>query len=140
MGHLPLLSGSKVPHLTLGSMADKYGPIFTVMLGSQRAVVLSNWKLAKECFTTNDLAVSSRPRLVAVQQMSYNQAMSAFAPYNPYWRQLRKIATLELLSNRCIELLSHVCVSEVETSLKELYKLWNDKKNHSEIMYVEVAK
>ncbi|KAE9604378.1 putative cytochrome P450 [Lupinus albus] len=139
MGHLPLLSGSKVLHLILGGVADKYGPIFTIMLGSQRAVVLSNWKVAKECFTTNDLAVSSRPRLVAIQQMSYNQAMFAFAPYSPYWREMRKIATLELLSNRRIELLNHVRVSEVETSIKDLYKLWNDKKNHSGQVQVEMT-
>ncbi|XP_019440638.1 PREDICTED: cytochrome P450 82A3-like isoform X1 [Lupinus angustifolius] len=138
IGHLLLLSGSQVPHLTLGAMADKYGPIFTIMLGLHRAVVLNNWKVAKECFTINDLAVSTRPRLVAVQQMSYNQAMFAFAPYSPYWREMRKIATLELLSNRRIELLSHVRVSEVETSIKELYKLWNDKRNHSDQVQVEM--
>ncbi|KAK7283329.1 hypothetical protein RIF29_12771 [Crotalaria pallida] len=114
-----------------GALADKYGPIFTIKLGSRRAVVLSNWKVAKECFTTNDLAASSRPRLVAVQQMCYDQAMFAFAPHGPYWREMRKIATLELLSNRRIDLLSHVRVFEVEASIKELFKLWNDKKSDS---------
>ena len=138
IGHLSLLSGSKIPHITLGALADKYGPIFTIKLGSRRAVVLSNWKMAKECFTTNDLAVSTRPRLVAIQRLSYNQAMFSFAPHGHYWREVRKIATLELLTNSRIELLSHVRVSEVETSMKALFKLWAEKKNDSGYVLVEM--
>ncbi|KAJ1436950.1 Cytochrome P450 [Sesbania bispinosa] len=119
-------------------MADKHGPIFTIRLGSQRAVVISNWKVAKECFTTNDLAVSSRPRVIAVQKLSYDQAMFAFAPHGPYWREVRKIATLELLSNRRIELLSPVRVSEVETSIKGLFKIWAEKKDELGRVQVEM--
>lgn len=129
IGHLWQLSRSQMPHLTLSTMADKYGPIFTIKLGSQRAVVINNWKIARECFTTNDLSVSSRPRLIATQKLTYDQAMFAFSPHSPYWREMRKIATLELLSNRRIELLSHVRVSEVETSIKELFKLWAERKD-----------
>ncbi|KAM5564763.1 hypothetical protein ABKV19_019028 [Rosa sericea] len=35
VGHLPLLGGSLPPHITLGNMADKYGPLFTIKLGVQ---------------------------------------------------------------------------------------------------------
>ena len=33
IGHLHLLQGSKLPHVTLGALADEYGPIFTIKLG-----------------------------------------------------------------------------------------------------------
>ncbi|KAJ7961339.1 Cytochrome P450 family protein, partial [Quillaja saponaria] len=129
-GHLPLLSRVKLPHITLGAMADKHGPLFTLKLGIKTTVVVSNWKIAKECFTINDHAVTSRPQTVASKVMGYN-AMFAFVPYGLYWRDLRKIATLELLSNRRIQLLSHVRVSEIGTSITELYKNWDKKKNGS---------
>ena len=131
IGHLPLLAGTESPHRALGAMADKYGPLFTLRLGLNHALVLSSWEMAKECFTTNDAAVSSRPKLVAVKHLGYNYAMFGFAPHGPYWRELRKIVTIELLSNRRLELLSYIRVSEVKASVAELYKLWTAKKNGS---------
>jgi len=136
LGHLSLLNGSQAPHRTLGALVDKYGPLFTIKLGVKEALVLSNWEMSKELFTTNDLAVSSRPKLVAVEVMSYNQAFVGLAPYGPYWRELRKIVTFEFLSNRRIEQLSHIRVSEVQTSVKELYNscytnVNNKKENES---------
>jgi hypothetical protein len=131
IGHLPLLAGTEPPHRALGAMADKYGPLFTLRLGLNHALVLSSWEMAKECFTTNDAAVSSRPKLVAVKHLGYNYAMFGFAPHGPYWRELRKIVTIELLSNRRLELLSYIRVSEVKASVAELYKLWTAKKNGS---------
>jgi hypothetical protein len=86
----------------LGAMAEKYGPVFTIQLGLQRALVISSWEMAKECFTSNDLAVSSRPKLVAAKHFGYNFTLLGFAPYGFYWRELRNIAALELLSNRVI--------------------------------------
>ncbi|KAI5443211.1 hypothetical protein KIW84_012030 [Lathyrus oleraceus] len=127
LGHLPLMRNTQTPHKTLGALVDKYGPIFTIKLGATNALVLSNWELAKECFTKNDIVVSSRPKPVAVELMSYNQAFIGWAPYGAYWRQLRKIVTLEILSNRRIELLSHIRVSEVQTSIKELVNVWSNQ-------------
>ncbi|XP_040997569.1 cytochrome P450 CYP82D47-like [Juglans microcarpa x Juglans regia] len=138
VGHLPLLGGSELPHKTLGVMADKYGPALTIQIGLHPALVLSNWEVAKECFTTNDVAVSSRPKLVASKHMGYNYAMFGLADYGSYWRELRKIVTVELLSNRRLELLSHVRVSEVETSLEQLYKLWTKHRDNSGQIMVEL--
>ncbi|KAL1309315.1 cytochrome P450 82A1-like isoform X2 [Arachis ipaensis] len=138
IGHLWLFTGSQPPQKTLGAMADKYGAIFRIKIGSQRAVVINDWKTAKECFTTNDIALSSRPRLIAIERLTYDQAMFAFTPYGPYWREVRRIANQELLSNRQVELSSHVRVSEVEASIKALFKLWAEKKNSGSGGYIAV--
>ncbi|PRQ20002.1 putative cytochrome P450 [Rosa chinensis] len=54
-GHLPLLGGSTKPlHGTLGAMADKYGPLFTVRLGIHQSLVVNSSEMAKECFTIKD--------------------------------------------------------------------------------------
>ncbi|KAF8406374.1 hypothetical protein HHK36_008461 [Tetracentron sinense] len=134
IGHLHLLGGRELPHVTLGNMADKYGPIFTIRLGVHRALVVSSPEIAKECFTTKDLYFSSRPKVVAIKHMGYNYAMFGFAPYGPYWREVRKIATLELLSNHRLETLKHVRASEVTTSIKDLYELWAANKNNHPIL------
>ena len=95
--------------------------------------------MAKECLTANDQVSSSRPELLAAKHLGYNYAMFGFSPYGSYWREVRKIISLELLSNRRLELLKDVRASEVVTSIKELYKLWAEKKkNESGLVLVEM--
>ncbi|OWM66310.1 hypothetical protein CDL15_Pgr013527 [Punica granatum] len=103
-------------------MADKYGPIFTVKLGLHRALVVSSWEFARECFTVHDKAFSTRPIIAATRLMGYNCAMFGFAPYGPFWREMRRITTTELLSNAQLDKMRHVRASEVENAIKELYE------------------
>ncbi|KAL6347923.1 hypothetical protein AAG906_037652 [Vitis piasezkii] len=56
--------------------------------------------------------------------MGYDHAMFGFSPYGPYWRQVRKLVSVELLLNRQLELLNHVRDSEVKLFIKELYGQW----------------
>lgn len=105
-------------------MADKFGPAFALKLGSHKALVVSSWEMARECFLTHDRVFSTRPSVVASKLLGYNLAMFGFAPYDSYWREIRKIVTLELLSSRRIDMLKHVRASEVKASIRELYELW----------------
>ncbi|KAL0449745.1 UNVERIFIED_CONTAM: Protopine 6-monooxygenase [Sesamum latifolium] len=121
IGHLRLLSGPELPHIILSDMADKYGPIFRIRLGVHSALIVSSWEIAKECFTTNDMIFCDRPRTAAVQHMSYDFAMFGLGKYGPYWRELRKISVQKLLSNRKIEALGHLYVSEIRALMRSLY-------------------
>ncbi|KAF9603478.1 hypothetical protein IFM89_036751 [Coptis chinensis] len=139
IGHLHLLGGhDQLLYRTLGLMADKYGPAFNIRLGSRRAFVVSSWEVAKECFTINDKALATRPTTTASKLMGYNYAVFGFAPYSPFWREMRKIATLELLSNRRLEMLKHVHTLELDMGLKDLYGLWAQKNNSSGPVLVEL--
>ncbi|PWA40353.1 hypothetical protein CTI12_AA563440 [Artemisia annua] len=130
IGHLHLLGGGdQLLYRTLGAMADKYGPAFNIRLGTRCAFVVSSWEVAKECFTTNDKALASRPKTAAVKHMGYNYAVFGFAPYTPFWRDMRKIATIELLSNRRLEMLKDVRSSEINTGINELYMRWKENSN-----------
>ncbi|KAK4550913.1 hypothetical protein RGQ29_032683 [Quercus rubra] len=104
-------------------MAEKYGPIFTIWLGVHRTIIVSSWEIAKECFTTNDKAFANRPKGLALESLGYNYAMIGFSPYGPYWRQVRKMVTLEVLSNHSLETLKHIREAEVNDSIKEIHKL-----------------
>ncbi|KAE8687081.1 transmembrane epididymal protein 1-like [Hibiscus syriacus] len=104
-------------------MADKYGPTFLIRLGIHRSLVVSNWEVVKEFLTTNDKIFLNRPKSLAIKHMGYDHNMLGFAPYGPYWRSIRKLATVELLSNRRLELLKHVPDTEINSFIKELYEL-----------------
>ncbi|KAF8022902.1 hypothetical protein BT93_F0420 [Corymbia citriodora subsp. variegata] len=109
-------------------------------LGLFPAVVVSSSEIAKECCTKHDHALASRPQLIATEVMGYNYAFFGFAPYGLYWREMRKIVTSEMLSNRRIEsLLSPIVASATDTAIKELHKLWSEKKNDSGHMLVDLT-
>jgi 26-hydroxylase len=57
VGYLPFLGGDA--HLCFADLAEKYGPIFSLKLGSQFVVVLSDHKLVREAFRREDF--TARP-------------------------------------------------------------------------------
>nr|BBD34744.1 putative cytochrome P450 [Eschscholzia californica subsp. californica] len=127
VGHLPQLVGSGKPLFrVLGDMVDKFGPIFMVRFGVHPTLVVSSWEMAKECFTSNDKFLASRPPSAASIYMAYDHAMLGFSSYGPYWREIRKISTLYLLSHRRLELLKHVPHIEIHNFIKGLYGIWKD--------------
>ncbi|KAJ4956451.1 hypothetical protein NE237_013234 [Protea cynaroides] len=115
-------------------MTDKYGPVFTLQLGINCILVVSSWEMM-ECFTTNDRAFSTRPLSAIGKYLGYDHAIMGFTPYGAYWHEIRKIATIELLSKTRLEKLKHVRINEIDEGIKELYSLWskNDKGIHVEV-------
>ncbi|XP_054790409.1 cytochrome P450 CYP82J17-like [Prosopis cineraria] len=121
LGHLHLLGAQAPLAHTLASFADKYGPIFTIRLGAFPALVVSSQDAIKDCFTTNDKTLACRPRSSHGVYLGYNFAGFGFAPDGPYWRKLRKLVMLELLSARRLESLRHVYESEIDVFIGDLY-------------------
>ncbi|PHU06215.1 Cytochrome 82A4 [Capsicum chinense] len=58
------------------------------------------------------------------EYIGYNNAMLFLASYGDYWRKIRKIVINEVLSSSKLEKLRDVRVSEVQTSIKDLYSLF----------------
>ncbi|XP_050207005.1 dimethylnonatriene synthase-like [Mercurialis annua] len=124
IGHLHLLGGVREPACKiLGTIADKTGPIYSLRLGINRILVVSGWEIAKECLTKNDRIFATRASIAAGKYIGYNNAVFALAPYGQYWRDIRKLATLQLLSNRRLEMLKHVRLSEIAAFLKDLHNM-----------------
>ncbi|MCD7457599.1 hypothetical protein HAX54_035457 [Datura stramonium] len=126
IGHLLQFSGADDIPLSrkLATLADKYGPVFTFRLGLPRILVVSSYDAVKDCLNTNDKAFAARPASLSGEYIGYNNAMLFLASYGPYWRKIRKIVLQEVLSSSRLEKLKNVRVSEVQTSIKELYSLF----------------
>ncbi|XP_075073621.1 6,7,8-trihydroxycoumarin synthase-like [Nicotiana tabacum] len=110
------------PHLYFLKLSKKYGKIFSFKLASAQVVVVSSAKLAKEVLKTQDLVFCSRPSILGQQKLSYYGRDIAFAPYNDYWRNMRKICVLHLFSLKKVQLFSPIREDEVFRMIKKISK------------------
>jgi cytochrome P450 len=83
--------------------------------GSQPVLVVSSAFAAREIMKIHDLVFSSRPKLSLARRLLYDSKDVAFSPYGEYWRQVRSICVLHLLSNKRVQ--SFRSVMEEETAL-----------------------
>ncbi|XLU18045.1 hypothetical protein S245_054111, partial [Arachis hypogaea] len=102
---LPLIGNlhqldAKSPHHYFRELSKHYGPIMSFKLGSTQALVISSSKLAKEVLKTHDLKFASRPPYLGLRKLSYNGLDLGFAPYSPYWREMKKLCVLHLFSSQ----------------------------------------
>ncbi|CAN0872241.1 5-OH-xanthotoxin synthase [Linum grandiflorum] len=101
---LPLIGNlfSALPH-SLWQLSQIHGPLMTLKRGCVRIVVVSSANMAREIMKTHDLTFSNRQSITGQQKLSYNGLDLAFAPYGPYWREMKKICVVHLLNSRRVQ-------------------------------------
>lgn len=97
LGHLHMLG--KNPHQDLHMIAKEHGPIMYMKFGFVPNIIVSSPQAAELFLKTYDLVYASRPPHQAAKYLSWDQRNLSFGAYGPYWRNMRKLCTLELLSS-----------------------------------------
>lgn len=75
IGHLHLLGTHA--HESMAQLAQKYGPVMYLKLGSQDTLVISSPEHAKEVFKNHDLTFSERPKLIVLDLLVTNKQGTA---------------------------------------------------------------
>ncbi|XP_020236938.1 cytochrome P450 CYP736A12 [Cajanus cajan] len=124
LGSLHLLGAN--PYRDLHELAKKYGPIMYLRLGFVPTIVVSSPQAAELFLKTYDLVFASRPPLEAAKYIVWEQRNLAFGEYGSYWRNIRKMCTLELLSQTKINSFRSMREEELDLLIKLLGEAAND--------------
>ncbi|KAI3468346.1 hypothetical protein Pfo_025009 [Paulownia fortunei] len=119
IGHLHHIVGS-LPHHSLRDLAKKYGPLMHLKFGEVSTIVVSSPKVVREVLKTVDPACADRPQSLASKIMWYNYIDIAFSPYGEYWRQMRKICILELLSVKNVRSFEYIRKDEASRLIESI--------------------
>ncbi|CAM0146687.1 unnamed protein product [Urochloa decumbens] len=98
-----MIIGSALPHQRLRELARRHGPVMLLQLGTVPTVVVSSAEAAREVLKTHDGDCCSRPDTPGARRLSYGQKDLVCAPYNEYWREMRKLFVVELLTVRRVQ-------------------------------------
>ncbi|KAL6196446.1 hypothetical protein ACLB2K_032061 [Fragaria x ananassa] len=94
---------SSLLHRSFQTLSQRYGPVMLLHFGSRSILVISSAEAASQVFKTHDLIFSDRPKFIFFEKVScLNYTDVVTAPYGEYWRQLRCISVLNLLSNKMV--------------------------------------
>ncbi|KAL6131507.1 hypothetical protein ACLB2K_069882 [Fragaria x ananassa] len=83
--------------------------------GSRPVIIVSSADAACEIMKTNDLIFCNKPRLTLIDRLLYQGKDVASASYGEYWRQIRSICVLQLLSTKRVQ--SYRGIREEELAL-----------------------
>ncbi|GMH01438.1 hypothetical protein Nepgr_003277 [Nepenthes gracilis] len=121
IGHLHHLK-EPLPR-TLHNLSLKYGPIFSLLFGSCRVVVIESPSLIQECFSGKiDVILANRPFQIFSKHIGYNFTTVGNAPYGEHWRRLRKVITSEIFSPLHLSRFADVRREEVKELIGKLYQ------------------
>ncbi|KAL3635084.1 hypothetical protein CASFOL_022138 [Castilleja foliolosa] len=120
IGNIHQFATAKLIHIYLWQLSKKYGPLIHLKLASKPLLVISSAKLAKEVMKTQDLAFCSRPKHYGQQRLAYNCSDIIFSPYNDYWKEVRKIAVINLLSPQKLQSFRSIRKDEVSRVVKKI--------------------
>ncbi|MFS7910911.1 putative cytochrome P450 [Helianthus anomalus] len=120
-GKLPIIGnlhqlGSN-PHRSLQTLTKNHGPLVLIKLGSVPVLVVSSAETACEILKTHDLIFATRPKLTITDTLTYGSKDIAFSPYGEYWRQVRSIAVLQLLSSKRVQSFRQVREQETQVMI-----------------------
>ncbi|KAJ9564718.1 hypothetical protein OSB04_000684 [Centaurea solstitialis] len=119
IGHMHHLIGT-IPHRGVTELARKYGPLMHLQLGEVSTIVVSSSRWAKEILTTYDISFADRPKTLSGEIVAYHNTDILFAPYGEYWRQLRKLCTLELLNAKKVKFFQSLREEECWSVVNEI--------------------
>ncbi|CAO2180720.1 unnamed protein product [Urochloa humidicola] len=122
IGHLHLVG--RLPHISLRDLTAKHSRdgLMLLRLGAVPTLVVSSPRAAQAVLRTHDLVFASRPHSPVADILFYGSSDVGYAPYGEHWRQVKKIATTHLLTNKRVRAYRHAREREVRLVMAKIRK------------------
>ncbi|KAM1226823.1 hypothetical protein ACFX2J_006119 [Malus domestica] len=121
------------PHRSFQALSQRHGPLMLLHFGSVPVLVVSSAEAAREIMKAHDLTFSNRPKSTIVEKLLYNYNDVTFAPYGEYWRQVKSICVLNLLTNKRVRSFRSVREEETISMIRNIKQSSSSLQNLSEI-------
>ncbi|KAG7579567.1 Cytochrome P450 superfamily [Arabidopsis thaliana x Arabidopsis arenosa] len=95
-----MLMMDELTHHGLAKLAETYGGLFHLRMGFRHVFAITSPDVARQVLQVQDISFSNRPVTIAINYLTYDLADMAFAPYGPFWRQMRKVCVMKVFSRR----------------------------------------
>ncbi|KAL1566042.1 iridoid oxidase-like [Salvia divinorum] len=90
-------------HRDFDRLKSMYGPVLWLKLGNLNTVVIQSAAAAAELFKKHDVAFADRKAPDSLNACDYIKGSLAEAPYDEYWRILRRLSLSELMVQKRIK-------------------------------------
>ncbi|XP_058193826.1 cytochrome P450 736A117-like [Rhododendron vialii] len=135
---LPLIGNlhqvGHLPHRSLHSLSQAHGPLMLLHFAAAPVLVVSSAGAARDIFKTHDLIFSNRPKSTISEKIAYGAKDVVFSPYGDYWRQMRSICVLRLLSNKQVQSFRDVREEETALMIKKISDSGSEVVNLSKLI------
>nr|Q9FXW4.1 RecName: Full=Probable (S)-N-methylcoclaurine 3'-hydroxylase isozyme 2; AltName: Full=Cytochrome P450 80B2 [Coptis japonica]BAB12433.1 (S)-N-methylcoclaurine-3'-hydroxylase [Coptis japonica] len=115
-----LLQLGDKPHAEFAKLAQKYGELFSLKLGSQTVVVASSPAAAAEILKTHDKILSGRYVFQSFRVKEHVENSIVWSECNDNWKLLRKVCRTELFTPKMIESQSEIREAKAREMVKFL--------------------
>ncbi|KAK9143405.1 hypothetical protein Syun_012805 [Stephania yunnanensis] len=136
VGNLPFLHPDL--HTYFARLAQTYGPIFKLQLGTKLGVVVTSPSLAQQALKDNDTTFANRDVPAVARVVGYGGFDIVWTPYGPEWRMLRKVCVREMLSNASMDAVYSLRKREVARMVREIYGKVGSPVNLGEQLFLTI--
>ncbi|XP_058193834.1 cytochrome P450 736A117-like [Rhododendron vialii] len=122
------------PHRSLHSLSHAHGPLMLLHFAATPVLIASSAAAARDIMKTHDLIFSNRPKSTICEKLMYAMKDVAFSPYGEYWRQMKSICVLQVLSNKRVQSFHDVREEETAIMIEKISNSGSDVLNLSELI------
>lgn len=136
IGNLPFIDPQL--HTYFAGLAQTYGPVVKLKLGSKVGFVISSPTSARQVLKDHDTTFANRDVHSGAMVVTYGGLDIVSAPYGPTWRTLRRVCVLKMLSRPTLDSVYGLRRREVRETITHLHQRSGSPVNVGDQMFLTV--
>ncbi|KAH6809407.1 hypothetical protein C2S51_027190 [Perilla frutescens var. frutescens] len=107
-------------HRSFQSLGAKHGSLMLLYFGRKPVIIVQSADAASEILKRHDLIFADKPPSRTTRRLFYDLKDISVAPYGEYWRKLKSLCVLQLLSSKMVQSFSFIREEETALLMKKI--------------------